>query len=331
MRKNSKLLFLIILLLTTFQLKSQNPSSNPAISLFERAYDLEKENPNQSIEYYNQAIQMGLPQDLKRTAMWRLYFIYLEKKQFIKAWQILSQIPNRSSAEKKFFEEMNYYAKINKDEFLQLYNAIKQNSLKDVKRLFKTINPILKQEILDFYSDTNEDLLEELVNDQFPNNPIDTKLFLANYFIEKNKLSKAENLLLEVSTDYQNELSPTYKEKILYLLGKIKRERNMLDAIPYFLTAANYSPTVRDYEKQLALAMYSLYRSGYEEVAYNLEEYIHHLPNEPMQKLFILLIKAEKEPSQKNLQELKKQTLQISENSFLKERAQKLLSRYESY
>lgn len=292
---------------------------------FEKAYSIEKEDPDKAIELYNKALKEGLDADLRKTALWRLYFIYKDKKKYILAWSILKQIPNKSSVENKFYEDVQYYTKLSKEDFLNLYKAIQENDLSTLKIMYRNASPFVKKEILDFYLEKNQNQIIEDLAFVDTNSNIDSKLFLANYLIENNRYEQAEKILFELSTNDSHQLSYAYKENILYLIGKIKREKNILDSIPYFLLSANYSTTSRDYEKELTLALYSLYRAGYEEIVYELSEYIYYLPNDPMQKLFVLLIKTEKNPTKNNLFELKKLIVNLNKNSFLVQRAQKVL------
>ena len=292
---------------------------------FEKAYSIEKEDPDKAIELYDKALKEGLDADLRKTALWRLYFIYKAKKRYILAWSILKQIPNRSNVENKFFEDVQYYTKLSKEDFLNLYKAIQENNLSTLKTIYQGASPFVKKEILDFYLEKNQNQHIEELAFVDTNSNIDSKLFLANYLIENNRYEQAEKILFELSTNDSHQLSYAYKENILYLIAKIKREKNILDSISYFLLSANYSTTSRDYEKELALALYSLYRAGYEEIVYELSEYIYYLPNDIMQKLFVLLIKTEKNPTKNNLFELKKLIVNLNKNSFLVQRAQKVL------
>jgi TPR repeat protein len=84
---------------------------------FEKAYSIEKEDPDKAIELYNKALKEGLDADLRKTALWRLYFIYKDKKKYILAWSILKQIPNKSSVENKFYEDVQYYTNFRKKIF----------------------------------------------------------------------------------------------------------------------------------------------------------------------------------------------------------------------
>lgn len=293
---------------------------------FEKAYSIEKEDPDQAVQLYYKALQEGLDQDLKKTTLWRLYFIFKEKKLYLKAWSILNQVPHNISVENKFFEDVRYYTKLEKEDFLKLYKSIQGNDIHQLKSIYFNASPILKKEILDYYLEKqNETMIQELAFMDSSNNAIDSKLFLATFYLEKNLFHKAEEILYDLSIHRASELTDDYKEKILYLLGKVKREKNILESIPYFLLAANYAQTSRDYEKELALALYSLYRAGYVDIVYQMSDYIYYLPNEPMQKLFILLIKTEKNPDRNNLFELKKLIATLNKDSFLVQRAQKVL------
>ncbi|GIX41723.1 MAG: hypothetical protein KatS3mg129_1456 [Leptospiraceae bacterium] len=322
----NKILITIFIFLFYFSGIEVIYTKNTGKPYFEKAYSIEKEDPDKAIQYYFRAIEEGLNYDLKKTALWRLHFIFKEKKQFIKAWKILNQIPHKNSVESKFFDDVKYYAKLQKEDFLRLYNAIIENNINEVKRIYLYASPILKREILDYYLEKNTDsVIQELALVDTYNNTIDSKLFLVSYYMEKNYYDKAEDILYDLSINNSESLTASYKEKILYLLGKIKREKSILDSIHYFLLSANYSTTSRDYEKELALAMYSLYRSGYEDIVYELSDYIYYIPNEPMQKLFILLVKTEKNPDKNNLFELKKLVATLNKESFLVQKAQKLL------
>ncbi len=323
-KKSCVILIILSSLLFSYELKSNTSGKE----FFEKAYSLEKENPELAIEYYNKALELGLKSDLKKTTLWRLYFLYKEKKLFIKAWQILNQIPHKENVRKKFFEDVLYYAKIQQDEFITLYTHLKNNRTTELIPIYKKASPILKKEILEYYEDKgDEDILLNLIQSE-NNNSIDSKIFLASYYIDKQSYKKAEKVLLEISTNNQNELSNSYKEKILYLLSKIKKETNLFSSIFYNLLALEYTTVSIDYEKELALAMYGLYKNGYEEVSYNFLEFIYYIPNEPMQRLFILLLMAERDPNNKNLIELRKLAKQLDPNSYLVIRANKLLNRY---
>ncbi len=323
--RNSQFFYFCFLIGLFFLQNSILESQNLGKPYFEKAYSIEKEDPDKAIELYNKALKEGLDTNLRKTALWRLYFIYKDKKKYILAWSILKQIPNKSNIENKFFEDLQYYTKFSKEDFLNLYKAIQENDLITLKTIYRSASPFVKKEILDFYLEKNQNQYIEELAFADTNSNIDSKLFLANYLIDNNRFDQAEKILYELSVNNSRELHYAYKENILYLLGKIKREKNILDSVYYFLLSANYSNTSRDYEKELALALYSLYRAGYEEVVYELSEYIYYLPNDPMQKLFVLLIKTEKNPTKNNLFELRKLIVNLNKNSFLVQRAQKVL------
>lgn len=323
--KKTLIIFTILsIILSSVELKSNTTGKE----IFERAYSIEKENPDLAIEYYNKALEMGLKSDLKKTSLWRLYFLYKDKKLFIKAWEILNQIQHKQNIREKFFEDVVYYTKINQEEFITLYNHFKNERISEMLAIYKKASPILKKEILEYYeSKEKEDILLNLIQTE-NNDSTDAKIFLASYYIEKQSYNKAEKVLMELSMNNANEMPSSYKEKILYLYSKLKKDTNPLQSVFFNLLALEYTTISVDYEKELALAMFGLYKNGYEQVSYNLLDFIYYTPNEPMQRLFILLLMAEKNPDNRNLTELRKLARQLDQNSFLVTRANKLLNQY---
>lgn len=297
-------------------------------NFFEKAYSIEKEDPDQAIMYYHKALQSGLEWELKKTTLWRLYFLYKGKKLFLQSWDILNQIPNSQNVEKKFFEDVEYFGKISKDDFIKLSSAIKNNELKMVREIFLKSSFYIKNEVLDLYLKKGlEEVIEQLLNEENYAD-IDSKLLLTSFYIDKKYYEQAEKILYKISLENAETISSSQKEKILYFLGKIKREKNLQDSIFYYLLSGNYSETTIDYEKALSLGMFSLYKLGYENSVYKLSEFIYNIPIDPMQKLFYFLIQAEKNPTNSNLFELKKIILNIHKDSFLVQKGKKLLKSY---
>lgn len=95
--------------------------------------------------------------------------------------------------------------------------------------------------------------------------------------------------------------------------------------------AANYSFLEEDYEKNLSLALFSFYRSGYESISYELVDFIFLEPKDIMQRLFIILLKSEKKPTKENIKELRKLLTEIKNQNFLTEKARKLVATYKEY
>ncbi|MFN3604277.1 MAG: hypothetical protein ACK4UJ_06185 [Leptonema sp. (in: bacteria)] len=307
-------------------------SDRISIHYFEKAYSIEKENPKEALKYYKEALKLGLEPDLRKTALWRIYFLLKEEKKYIQAWEILSKLNRKQNIENKFFEDLEYFDKINKDQFLKLFNFLKTDDYANVKKYYEKASPLLKRNILDYYLEQNKDqFISELLLIDSSSDLIESKVFLINYYLENNKYEKAEEILKFISKEQKDSLNDKNKSTILYLMGKIYREREILDSSLYFLYAANYSLSEEEYEKNIALAMFSLYKGGFEEVAYELIDYIYLEPRDLMQKLFIYLVRAEKNPNRENIKELQKILLQIKENNFLKERAEKLVHFYHNH
>lgn len=332
--KKEKLIFSFIffLCLQSFLSAKEEWKKEESKHIIEKAYAIEKENPIEAIKYYKQALELGLPEDLERMAMWRMYFIYKENNKFLEAWEILNKLNPKESIQNKFFDELQDYAQINKDEFLALYSYLKNNDYSQVKKIFEKSNVILKKQILNYYSEQkNEKLISELLAMSSENNSLDTQFYLVDYYLENQNYEKAKKILENLSENHKEILNADHKAMILYLFGKIQREKNILDSSVYFLYAANYSFLEEDYEKNLSLALFSFYRSGYESISYELVDFIFLEPKDIMQRLFIILLKSEKKPTKENIKELRKLLTEIKNQNFLTEKARKLVATYKDY
>lgn len=323
-----KKLFFILILLILNNLYSNQIAKN----YFERAYSIEKENPEEALKFYKLSLESGLEPELRKTALWRIYFILKEKKNFIQAWEILSKLNRKQNLENRFFEDVEYFTKLNKADFLQLYNSIKKNDNTNVKYYYEKGNSVLKQNILDYYLENNrESLISEFLLIDNSSSSFESKVFLINYYLNNQRYEKAKELLETISKNYIDNLNSENKAIILYLLGKVYRERQILDSSFYFFYAMNYSNSDQEYERNLALALYSFYKSGYETIAYEFVDYITLEPREILQRLFIAILRTEKNPTKANLKEIEKILYQINENTFLTEKARKILNKYKSY
>ncbi len=320
--------FLLFLLFLQVDLYSKEESR----IYLEKGYSIEKENSEEAIKYYKKALELGLPEDLQKVALWRMYFILKNNNKYIQAWDILSTLNPKESVQNKFFEELEDYVKIKREDFLTLYSFLKNNDHTRVKSFFEKSNVILKKQILDYYSNNkNDKLISEFLDISSESKSLDTQFFLVDYYLEDQNYEKAKRILENISEKQKENLTDEQKAMILYLLGKIHREKNMLDSALYFLYATNYSQLDSDYEKNLSLALFSFYRSGYENIAYELVDYIFYEPKDIMQKLFILLLKSEKNPNKKNIKELRTLLKEIQTQNFLTEKARKLVSLYKDY
>ncbi len=319
--------FLILYFMITPFVYSDNQNSGK--SKFEKAYSLEKEDPHLSIQLYQEAIQEGLEPKLRNTALIRLYFLFLNKRNFIYAYKILNQIPGKQINEKKFFEDLEYFTKLSKSNFLDLYNAIMNNAIEKIKNIYNNSPSEAKYLILNYYSELNKNhTIDELIESE-KSDDIENKLFIVNYYMSKEKFKEAEKVLYETSIENQNQLTPNQKKIILNEIAKIKRNTNILESISYFFISANYNQSVEDYERQLSLAIFSIYLSQNYDIAYEFSKFLYYEPRELHQKIFYLLLKAEQNPTKEILYELKKHVYSVDKENFITERAKKLLKKYE--
>lgn len=320
-----KLFFILIIFNTLYP-------NQIAKNYFEKAYSIEKENRKEALKLYKLSLESGLDPELRKTALWRMYFILKEEKNFLQAWEILSKLNRKQNLENRFFEDVEYFTKLSKSDFLQLYNAIKKKDNTNVKYYYEKGSSILKQDILDYFLEYNqENLISEFLLIDSSSRSFESKVFLINYYLNNQRYEKAKELLETISKSYIENLNSENKATILYLLGKVYREKQLLDSSFYFFYAMNYSNSDEEYERNLALALYSFYRSGYETIAYELVDYISLEPREMLQRLFIAILRAEKKPTKTNLKEIEKILYQINENTFLTEQARKILNKYKFY
>ncbi|MBE7440401.1 MAG: hypothetical protein HS115_18270 [Spirochaetales bacterium] len=147
-------------------------------------------------------------------------------------------------------------------------------------------------------------------------------IFYIDLLVSLKSYKKAEEELHWLS---EQEVSAEEKPRILYLLGRLKRDQqNEVGAIRYFRLASGYARGA-EADRYRALAAFSMYRLGYAIQARSLLRSLDGPPQSDF-KLLDLLLAAEVDGDIRSLEALKRYVKQMDRSSpgFLEKRALEL-------
>lgn len=248
-------------------------------ALFERAYRIEKDAPEEAIGLYREAIIAGLPAELNRAARWRLFYLYREVRDYPAALASANALGQSSQATADLRREMaqHYGAPVASIDDLiagaaaldrvvrpQTAAPARAAALTEALSRFRAAlqrspdQPRLRQEILDRLVRANHGaealaLLDELRGRGY-------ELSRADLLLSLRRNEEARAALMDLARS-ETLTTPADRARTLYLLGRIERDADRrADAARYFRLAANYSGP--EDVRIAALAAFELYRLG---------------------------------------------------------------------
>lgn len=248
-------------------------------ALFERAYRIEKDAPEEAIGLYREALIAGLPAELNRAARWRLFYLYREVRDYPAALASANALGQSSQATADLRREMaqHYGAPIASiddliagaaalDRVLRpgTAEAARTAALTEALAHFRAAlqrtpdQPRLRQEILDRLVRANRGVEALALLDE--TRGAGYELSRADLLLSLRRNEEARSALMDLARS-ETLTAPADRARTLYLLGRIERDADRrADAARYFRLAANYSGP--DDVRIAALAAFELYRLG---------------------------------------------------------------------
>ena len=304
--------------------------------LFRRAYALETSDPEAAIRNYRAALSSGLPANLRRAAVWKVYFLYKRNHYYIQAYRYGNTIGAGGSHQSEIMRNALHRWGITSSDFNTLVQAWSSGSgFPDVAN--KIIGqrsrkaPVLAADLrraleLEGKGDLASRVIVRKPNSKTGNDP---DLEQAEYYYSQGDLKGAENLLWKKAKS--DDLNSAARSRLLYLLGKIRlKQNNETEAIRFYRLAAGYASDSES-RRMLALASYRLYRNGKKEAAYELIDQFPE-PDEDRMRLYFLVVAVDAASNQNALRRLRSMEKEIRERvrlgqaGFLEKKALSLLN-----
>lgn len=312
-------------------------SANGA-GLFRKAYSVETSNPEAAISYYRQAISAGLPANLRRAAVWKVYFLYKRNHYYIQAYRYGNSIGAGGAQQSEIMQNALHRWGITSSDFNKLVqgwasgngfadlaNQIIANRSRQGAVLAADLRRALEME-------GNAALASRIVvrnpNSKSGNDP---DIEQAEYFYAQGDLPGAERVLWK-RMDASGYIDGAARSRILYLLGKIRlKQGKEEEAIRYYRLGAGYASDAES-RRMLALASYQLYRDGKKDAAYELIDQFPE-PDEDRMRLYFLVVAVDASGDANALRRLKgmekelKERVRLGQAGFLEKKAVEMLNR----
>tara|TARA_Y100001937_G_scaffold122491_1_gene183425 strand:+ start:128261 stop:129298 length:1038 start_codon:yes stop_codon:yes gene_type:complete len=303
--------------------------------LFRKAYSLETSNPEAAIQNYRAALSSGLPANLRRAAVWKVYFLYKRNHYYIQAYRYGNSIGAGGSHQSEIMRNALHRWGITSGDFNRLVQAWSGGSsfpdtansvIAKKSRKATVLAADLRRALeLEGKADLASRIIVRRPNSKSGNDP---DLEQAEYYYSQGDLKGAEELLWKKSKS--DDLSSVARSRLLYLLGKIRlKQKNEADAIRFYRLAAGYA-TDQESRRMLALASYRLYRNGKKDAAYELIDQFPE-PDEDRMRLYFLVVAVDAADNQNAKRKLRsmekeiKERVRLGQAGFLEKRAMELL------
>lgn len=310
---------------------------------FEEAYQLEKVSPGQSVLLYEKALSLGLDDKMGRAAVWRLFYLYSDLKEYGKALTLLPRLGSSKGIARvaeKLQKDMAGEWKINDlalENYIQGVRVLQNGPGSDGKSAGEFFlsalsaaygNNEFRMEILNrlIHAGRMEEALSVL--DRNGVSSTEDRVMKADLLVSLKRYSDASAILKELAAD-NTFLDDGQKYRILYLLGRIERDAGDIErAVIYFRYAARYANEEERY-RQIALAAFSLYRGGFKMQAAALMRSVPDVPDKNV-RLLRLILGSEVDGNPEKINELVKmgETLDPSTQSPLEQRALQLIGKF---
>lgn len=259
--------------------------------IFSKAYRLEESDPDESIRLYRQALGQRLDKELRKAAVWRLFYLYKKNKEYSEAILISDHLSDKKGV-KRVLEDLKtdikFEWKINDNALdhywtgIHLLNAGKTDAeghshsdhfLMALKE--SPGNALFREEILNrlVMAGRDDEVLRMIGSE---GSGPEEQIIRADLLLKRNERNNAESILRSLAAS-EVYLTNSQKFRLLYLLGRIYRDRGDIpNGVRYFRYSTHYATGTKAV-RNLALAAYALYRGGYNEQAYGL---VSRLPGE---------------------------------------------------
>ncbi len=339
-------------LLALALLAPQSAAGSPGKSLFERAYAAEKTEPERAIELYRRAVARGLDSKLRVTAYWKLLFLYKRQGQFGQALRMADRLGSPKKMEdvlknllldmQRRFEISEKAAQRFADGLRALYKLKGAPSGPAPDVFLGAFREAVAQSPGSGHLRTAISLaLVEQGYGEYASSfsggvtvsETERRLAHAERLLAGDRAGEAEQVLYHLAR--AAELSSAEKTRVLYMLGRLERNRGRThQATAFFRLAARYAGGA-DIHRNVALAAYALYRDGQRTQAHAL---LRSIPGstDPNVRLLHLILKWQVERDKASLFELQQMkdklrgTPPAGISPFLARRAVKLVEQTEA-
>lgn len=261
---------------------SAKPKTGPGFKDFERAYELEEENPDAALKLYRRALKLGLAKDLRETALWRMFYLYRREQRYLSALQLLPKIAKGKAGRQlseDFYTEVRTAYGIDANTLLELRRGLSVTSVPEAKgetyyRRFETAlqqspnNLTLLDAAVAFLVEHERKTFALRLVNAFPGTGAAVQSRRAALLIDLGRPEEAL-ALLDASEEQirpgcllwpvRDPADRKHLAIVHYQKGRAYRELGREDAaVDEFLEAGEYADKVR----HVALAAYVLFRSG---------------------------------------------------------------------
>ncbi len=352
MFKKLKILFLLLAAIGSPAFAQGGYAGRP---YFEEAYRLESSEPDKSIGLYKKALQSGLDAKMRSAAVWRLFHLHRNQKQYGAAWLMLPKLGSGQGTSKirsDLMNDMLFAWKISQtalDHYLKGISALDSGS-SDYSRHFSAAVAASGGNLV-FHKEISDRLLEygrnqeaySLMRASDSSAPA-AALLEADNLLQQGRTEEAEQLLRNTSLLYipsENgqsysagpaaSLSQNDRFTLLYLMARIYREKgNIYESTVFFRLASHYAQG-EEQNRQISLAAFGLYKNGYPLQAYLL---VYRLPlsSDYNMRLLSLVLKTEVADDSASWEALTAMEKELQEQKskgnggFLTEKALRLIS-----
>lgn len=322
----------IALLLVLFSI-SVYAQSSPGSEYFEKAYQTESKNPQQAIDLYERAIEKGLDTELRKAARWRLFYLQKDLKVYDSAILTLRALGRLQGIDVVW---QNLRKDIQRDWSIPLDTvlAYEKSVLSGNATNLQSGDPLLrlakeKKGNTKFRTAIAKRLVKSgMANEALSlveGNDPESQITRADILVGAKRMDEAESLLRPLCVD--SPLTDEQKSFVLYLLGRIQREKgNNYLAVSYFRYASEYAKGSFQ-QRYLALASFLLYKADLPiQARALLREQEVDLDSDAT--ILDLILRVEVDGDESALRILKEQAGQLAkEKSFLAKEAIRVLEK----
>ena len=261
-------------LVLLWSLSPLHAGGGPGQSSFERAYRIEKRDPELAVQYYRQALSRGLNRELRKAAKWRLFYLYKDLGNYEQAMRLARELGagkkargmehdlvkevagklgvDRSTAE-LYIDAANLIASTGPKKMTLSFDRLRKSltSYPNHERLIRLLGRASSR------AKNRSELSEAFASCR----STPCRLAEIRILIDSRKSEKARAALYRLSK--QSSLEPRYHDKVLYLLARSHRDENAVLAVDYYRLASDYAASPKMALYYRALAAFALYELGY--------------------------------------------------------------------
>ena len=277
LRKILLCLCAMVLFATSTGLAARDRS--PGRPVFEDAYAAEQERPDDAIELYRRALEMGLGRDLALAARWRLFYLYRKQQRYGEALDMAGKLGSDRKLKNvldDLYTEIGGRFKIAPEAARDYAAGLKLLVRKEREAALLEFEKVLRKHPEN--EKLRRDITSRLIRGGGSGQALtllekigarsdgSAQLAQADLMVKLKRDAEAETLLETLARSPDAKLEAAERSHVCYLKGRLsRRTRSHSDAVAWFRLAAVEAMQADESELQArmqGLAAYGLYRGG---------------------------------------------------------------------